>query len=114
MYRLRVRCQRGLSQCRIAVRTDCTDCIDAPLHQRRQQQALAAAQIKDALGLPASSRSQERQVSDREKAFDCVTADGFDPGLGFVLPALEQGGSGAWDVDAQQVGGLDAGYGKCR
>ncbi|MNG22879.1 hypothetical protein D3C84_1074200 [compost metagenome] len=54
------------------------------------------------LGLAALHRQQDGLVGDLEAAFEGAGADGFDPGLGVVVPALEEGGFGGGHVDVRR------------
>ncbi|MNP44511.1 hypothetical protein D3C76_1383760 [compost metagenome] len=82
-------CAGRIDQRRVAIRTDR---LDAPFSQRPQQPAFTAAQIQHTLRLAALNRQQHGLVRDRQPTFDGTGADGFDPGLGVVVPALEEGG----------------------
>ncbi|MNF88830.1 hypothetical protein D3C76_1702560 [compost metagenome] len=63
------------------------------------------------LGLAALHRQQDGLVGDLEAAFQGAGADGFDPGLGVVVPALEEGGFGGGHFDVRSRW-LDASIGQ--
>lgn len=65
--------------------------LDSTVVQRAQQPALATAQVKYPFGLTAEDGQQNGLVSDLPAALDGAAAHGIDPGLGVVLPTVEQG-----------------------
>ena len=64
---------------------------NAALSQGAQQPAFAAAQVQHSLRLLAKHGEQDRLVGDLAAAFDRTAAHSLNPGLGIVLPALQQG-----------------------
>ncbi|MNP24741.1 hypothetical protein D3C76_1175180 [compost metagenome] len=101
MYRRRTRRPRRFDQRRIAIHSDRRD---GPISQCPQQPAFAAAQIKHALGLTAQHRQEDCLVSDLLATFDGAVADGFDPGVGIVLPTVQEGGLGGGHSDVRSCG----------
>ncbi|MOA16461.1 hypothetical protein D3C78_1366760 [compost metagenome] len=91
MHRRSARRSRRLHQRRIAIHADR---LDTPVCQRAQQPAFAATQVKHTFGLTTQHRQQDGLVGDRLTAFDAAAADGVDPALGVVVPAVEEGGFG--------------------
>ncbi|MNE71428.1 hypothetical protein D3C80_1673030 [compost metagenome] len=82
-------CRAGrVHQRRVAVDADR---VDAAVGQCAQQPSFAAPQVEHTFGLATEDGQQDRLVGDLATAFDGATAHGLGPGLGIVLPALQQG-----------------------
>ncbi|MNP47660.1 hypothetical protein D3C76_1417250 [compost metagenome] len=82
--------------------------VDAPVSQGAQQPAFTTAQVEHPLRLATEYGQQDGLVGHLSAAFDGATAHGVDPGLGVVLPAVQQGGFAAVHCTLQCSGTAQA------